>query len=250
MHTNLQSFLLQVTYLSVLARCVPHTQGRSSRTFNGASFISGVTLRWPLLHLNLQGVKQVRGAGGKWVTHKPWSPARCSPLRRRPCRSPADPNRQSSHGWLRRSSRSWQESYNEESISQNVMRDRQISEYSTVFSFILWSRNSFLFTVRQVFTFHLWKRECTSSHLPNGSRHVSLVPPLLGGIDVHAPKLPVVAVARVLVALHLECVVLDVVDGRQDDPPVILFYSGQNWFCPERGKCILYRGFEDLWPST
>lgn len=56
--------------------------------------------------------------------------------------------------------------------------------------------------------------------------------------------------ARVLVSLHLECVVLDVVDGRQDDPPVVLFYSGKNRFCPERGKCTLYPGFEDLMTSN
>lgn len=34
-----------------------HTQDQSTGTLNGASFISGATLRWSLLHLNLQGTK-------------------------------------------------------------------------------------------------------------------------------------------------------------------------------------------------
>ncbi len=70
--------------------------------------------------------------------------------------------------------------------------------------------------------------------LPDGSRYIPFVPPLFGRVDVHAPQLPVVAVARVLVALHLKRVVLDVVDGRQNDPLVVLFYSGQNWLGPDK----------------
>ncbi len=53
--TNSPTFPLCVTYLSPLPCCELHTQDRSSRTRNGASFISGATLRWPLLYLNLQG---------------------------------------------------------------------------------------------------------------------------------------------------------------------------------------------------
>lgn len=70
--------------------------------------------------------------------------------------------------------------------------------------------------------------------LPDGSRYVALVPPLFGRADVHAPQLPVVAMARVLVALHLERVVLDVIDGGQNDPLVVLFYSGQNRLGPDK----------------
>lgn len=69
--------------------------------------------------------------------------------------------------------------------------------------------------------------------LPDGRGGVALVPPLFGRVDVHAPQLPVVAVARVLVALHLERVVLDVVDGGQDDPLAVLFDSGQNRLGPD-----------------
>lgn len=71
---------------------------------------------------------------------------------------------------------------------------------------------------------------------PDGSRYVSVIPPLFGRVDVHAPQLPVVAVARVLVALHLERVVLDVVDGGQNNPLVVLFYSGQNRLGPDGGR--------------
>ncbi len=70
--------------------------------------------------------------------------------------------------------------------------------------------------------------------LPDGSGYVPLVPPLFGRIDVHAPQLPVVAVAWVLVALHLKRVVLDVIDGGQNNPLVVLFDSGQNRLGPEK----------------
>lgn len=76
--------------------------------------------------------------------------------------------------------------------------------------------------------------------LPDGSRCVPLVPPLFGWVDVHAPQLPIVAVARVLIALQLERVVLDVVDGRQDNPRVVLFDSGQNRLGPEDGVHTSY----------
>lgn len=39
--------------------------------------------------------------------------------------------------------------------------------------------------------------------------------------------------ARVLVALHLKRVVLDVIDGGQNNPLVVLFYSGQNRLGPD-----------------
>lgn len=70
--------------------------------------------------------------------------------------------------------------------------------------------------------------------LPDRGGRVPLVPPLLGRVDVHAPQLPVVAVARVLIALHLERVVLDVVDGGEDDPLAVFFDSGQNRLGPDR----------------
>lgn len=70
--------------------------------------------------------------------------------------------------------------------------------------------------------------------LPDGSGCVSVVPPLLGWVDVHAPQLPVVTMAWVLVALHLERVVLDVIDGGKNDPLVVLFYSSQNRLGPDK----------------
>lgn len=77
--------------------------------------------------------------------------------------------------------------------------------------------------------------------MPDGCGHVPFVPPLLGRVDVHAPQFPVVAVARVLVALHLEGVVLDVVDGRQDDPLMVLFYSGQHRLGPDHNANTLIK---------
>lgn len=79
--------------------------------------------------------------------------------------------------------------------------------------------------------------------VPYWCRHVSLLPPLFGWINVHAPQFPVVAMARVLVALHLEGIVLDVVDWRQDNPLVVFLYSSQNWFCPEKSANTLTRTF-------
>lgn len=69
--------------------------------------------------------------------------------------------------------------------------------------------------------------------LPNGCGGVPVIPPLFGGVDVHAPQLPVVAMARVLVALQLKRLMLDVIDGGQDDPLVVLFDSGQNRLSPD-----------------
>lgn len=74
--------------------------------------------------------------------------------------------------------------------------------------------------------------------MPNGSRRISLLPPLLGRVDVHAPQLPVVAVAGVLVALHLKCIVLDVIDGGKNNPLVVLFYSGQDWLGPVNTQTV------------
>lgn len=39
--------------------------------------------------------------------------------------------------------------------------------------------------------------------------------------------------ARVLVALQLKSLVLDVIDGGQDDPLVVFFDSGQNRLSPD-----------------
>lgn len=68
--------------------------------------------------------------------------------------------------------------------------------------------------------------------LPDGSCLIALVQPLLRGDNVHAPQAPVVAMGRVSVLLHLECVELDVVDGREDDPGVVLLHPGQNRLRP------------------
>ena len=73
---------------------------------------------------------------------------------------------------------------------------------------------------------------------PDGRRLVALVQPLLGGADVHAPEAPVVAVRAVGVLLHLERVVLDVVDGREDDPPVVVLDPAQNRLGPGRKKNV------------
>lgn len=53
-------------------------------------------------------------------------------------------------------------------------------------------------------------------HRPDGKGRVSGVPPVFRGADVHAPQLPAVPVGRVLIPLHLEGVLFDVVDGRED----------------------------------
>lgn len=68
--------------------------------------------------------------------------------------------------------------------------------------------------------------------LPDGGCLVALVQPLLRGDNVHAPQAPVVAMGRVSVLLHLECVELDVVDGREDDPGMVLLHSGQDRLRP------------------
>lgn len=57
---------------------------------------------------------------------------------------------------------------------------------------------------------------------PDGRRLIAAVQPVLGRDDVHAPEAPVVAVGRAGVLLHLERVVLDVINGWQDDPPAVL----------------------------
>lgn len=70
---------------------------------------------------------------------------------------------------------------------------------------------------------------------PDGGGLVAPVQPLLRRDDVHAPETPVVAVGGVGVLLHLERVVLDVVDGRQDDAGVILLHAGQDGLGPGEG---------------
>lgn len=103
-----------MTYLSPLPCCELLTQDWSSRTLNGASFISGATLRCPLLHLKTYRGKEGAGTRGNWVTHKPWCLVRCSPLRRRPCLSRVDRVLQSSPDWPQRSIQSWQASCSQE----------------------------------------------------------------------------------------------------------------------------------------
>lgn len=67
---------------------------------------------------------------------------------------------------------------------------------------------------------------------PDWCRNIPRVPPLLGGADVHAPQLPVVAVARVFIPHQLERVLFDVIDGGKNNAFSILFNSRQNWFSP------------------
>lgn len=71
---------------------------------------------------------------------------------------------------------------------------------------------------------------------PDRGRLIALVQPLLRGDDVHAPQSPVVPMGSVGILLHLKCVVLDVVDGGQDDAGVILLHPSQNGVSPERRR--------------
>ena len=76
---------------------------------------------------------------------------------------------------------------------------------------------------------------------PDRGRLIALVQPLLRGVDVHAPQSPVVPMGSVGVLLHLKCVVLDVVNGRQDDASVILLHPSQNGFSPLRNQKLICR---------
>ena len=77
---------------------------------------------------------------------------------------------------------------------------------------------------------------------PDGRRLVAAVQPVLGRDDVHAPKAPVVAVGCAGVLLHLERVVLDVVDGWQDDPPAVLPDPRKGGLGPARRRRSLRKG--------
>ena len=70
-------------------------------------------------------------------------------------------------------------------------------------------------------------------HRPDGEGRVSGVPPVFRGADVHAPQLPAVPVGRVLIALHLEGVLLDVVDGGKDHTLPVLLDAREDRFSPE-----------------
>ena len=70
-------------------------------------------------------------------------------------------------------------------------------------------------------------------HRPDGEGGVSGVPPVFRGADVHAPQLPAVPVGRVLIPLHLEGVLLDVVDGGKDHTPPVLLDPREDRFGPE-----------------
>lgn len=71
---------------------------------------------------------------------------------------------------------------------------------------------------------------------PDRGRLIALVQPLLGGDYVHAPQSPVVPMCSIGVLLHLKRVVLDVVDGGQDNAGVILLHPSQDGFNPLRKK--------------
>lgn len=73
-------------------------------------------------------------------------------------------------------------------------------------------------------------------HRPDGERGISGVPPVFWGADVHAPQLPAVPVGGVLVALHFEVVLLDVVDGGEDDPLPVFLDAGQNGLSPAKQR--------------
>lgn len=69
--------------------------------------------------------------------------------------------------------------------------------------------------------------------LPDGGGLISFIQPILGRNDVHAPQAPIEPMSGVGILLHLEGVVFDVVDGRQDDPCALFFNPGQDWLRPE-----------------
>lgn len=73
-------------------------------------------------------------------------------------------------------------------------------------------------------------------HRPDGERGVAGVPPVFRGADVHAPQLPAVPVGGVLVALYFEVVLLDVVDGGEDDPLPVFLDAGQDRLGPAKAE--------------
>lgn len=73
-------------------------------------------------------------------------------------------------------------------------------------------------------------------HRPDGERGVAGVPPVFRGADVHAPQLPAVPVGGVLVALHFEVVLLDVVDGGEDDPLPVFLDAGKDRLGPAKAE--------------
>lgn len=73
-------------------------------------------------------------------------------------------------------------------------------------------------------------------HRPDGERGVAGIPPVFRGADVHAPQLPAVPVGGVLVALHFEVVLLDVVDGGEDDPLPVFLDAGKDRLGPAKAE--------------
>lgn len=72
-----------------------------------------------------------------------------------------------------------------------------------------------------------------NSHPPDGEGRVSCIPPVLWGADVHAPQLPAVSMGRVLIPLHLESVLFDVVNGGEDHSLPVLLNTGEDRLSPE-----------------
>lgn len=73
-------------------------------------------------------------------------------------------------------------------------------------------------------------------HRPDGERGIPGVPPVFRGADVHAPQLPAVPVGGVLIALYFEVVLLNVVDGGEDDPLPVFLDAGQNGLSPAKQR--------------
>ena len=71
---------------------------------------------------------------------------------------------------------------------------------------------------------------------PDGGSFIALVEPLLRRDDVHAPQAPVVAVRRVGVLLHLKRVVLDVINGGEDNPRMIFPHPSKDGLGPGEKK--------------
>lgn len=77
------------------------------------------------------------------------------------------------------------------------------------------------------------------STLPDWRGGVVQVPPGLWWVKVATPQLPVEALSRQRVLLHLECVVFNVVERWRDDPRPVLLDPLENWLSPEdNGKNI------------
>lgn len=71
-----------------------------------------------------------------------------------------------------------------------------------------------------------------SVDLPDGSRLIPFIKPVLGRDYIHAPESPVITVGCIGILLHFERVVLDIVNSWEDDPLSVFFDPGKRWLHP------------------